>query len=106
MHPVLRDLRDFIKKHALLIRKIRSYRKPCNRISDEDKKFFTDNLWRLPYLSYKVREYHIAYSELRGTPRDKIEKPREDNYPNESNILKIKKEILDKINEQTICSNT
>lgn len=43
-------------------------------------------------LRNSCRCYHIAYCELRGRTRDQIEKPREDNPPNESFIQRIKTE--------------
>lgn len=37
-------------------------------------------------LAWHYRHKHIAYCILRGTPRDKIEQPREGNEPNETLI--------------------
>ena len=37
-----------------------------------------------------VRAHHIAYSELRGVERGKIEKPAKDNPPDEKKITEIK----------------
>jgi len=39
------------------------------------------------------RHRHIAYCELRGTPRERIETPRPDNLPSEALIRKIKEEL-------------
>jgi len=49
--------------------------------------------------SYDARHKHIAYCELRGTERHRIEIPAEDNYPNESYIEQIK----EKHAEKTLC---
>lgn len=51
-------------------------------------------------LKYHFRHTHIAYCELRGRNRDQIEKPAENNKANEKYIEKIKKEILEKYDEQ------
>jgi hypothetical protein len=54
------------------------------------------------------RHHHIAYCELRGRTRDQIEKPREDNKPNEYEINRIKTlyawtpEEIAKYNERNI----
>lgn len=39
------------------------------------------------------RHRHIAYCELRGTPRERIEQPRPDNLPSEALIRKLKEEM-------------
>jgi hypothetical protein len=44
----------------------------------------------LLYMSMDYRHHHIAYCELLGTPRDRIEQPREGNEPQESTIAQIK----------------
>ena len=46
-------------------------------------------------LSNDYRHRHIAYSELRGHTRDQIEKPAEDNLPDEDLISKYKLQILE-----------
>jgi len=46
------------------------------------------------------RHKHIAYCELRGTPRDLIEKPRNNNKPNEDIIQRIKDYYLSLIREK------
>lgn len=40
------------------------------------------------------RHHHIAYCQLWGTPREKIEKPAENNLPNESLIEGIMNEYV------------
>ena len=45
---------------------------------------------RIPILQYDYRHHHIAYCELRGIPRDRIEKPKDKHLPNESYIAQIK----------------
>lgn len=46
--------------------------------------------WQDVYDSIDYRHYHIAYCELRGKTREQIEKPRQDNLPNENKIRNIK----------------
>jgi len=40
---------------------------------------------------HSLRNYHIALSELRGRTRHQIERPRQDNLPDEITIARIKK---------------
>jgi len=49
--------------------------------------------------SVTFRHQHIAYCELRGRTRDQIEKPGEDNEPNEDWITKLKNEWGQEITE-------
>jgi len=52
----------------------------------------------------EYREYHIAYSELRGRTREEIEKPAEGNKPNEELIKKLKK-WYGQPDEETLCAS-
>ena len=47
-------------------------------------------MWQLVLMSRDYRHKHIAYCELRGVPRDRIEKPREGNAPDEAAIARYK----------------
>ena len=61
--------------------------------------------WRdLPDLKYEFRHRHIARCEMIGRTRDQIEKPADNNLPDEKYISKIKIEWENRINE-IICSN-
>lgn len=51
-----------------------------------------------------LRHMHIAYCELRGTPRECIERPAEDNKPNEYLIEKYKQEYGDEYVATTLCA--
>ena len=54
--------------------------------------------WLVEWLQDEFRHYHIAASILRGRTREQIEKPRENNLPNEKRIQQLveKGEILAK----------
>ena len=57
-------------------------------------------------MSYEFRHNHIAYCELRGRTREQIERPGENNLPNEDYITKIKTSWMEKINENVhSCQN-
>lgn len=45
-------------------------------------------------LKYEYRHLHIALCELRGRKREQIEKPADNNRPNETYIEKLKTQIL------------
>ena len=92
MNPI-KKLKQELKDIALTIKTLKQGRKPKNY----DEKIHS-SLWRLDYIRSDYRHKHIAYCELRGTPRHLIETPREDNKPNENKITKIKegwKELID-----------
>lgn len=81
------ELKMKLKEMGLEIRKTRT----------ELKKYQIENggggsvlMCRLNGMKYTCRHHHIAYSELRGKTREQIEKPRENNYANESEIKRIK----------------
>jgi len=50
--------------------------------------------WHLYLLREEYRIIHIAYCELRGTPRERIEQPSENNLPNENRIASYKEAII------------
>lgn len=56
-------------------------------------------------MSYEFRHNHIAYCELRGRSREQIEKPSDNNLPNEDYITKIKTHWMEKINEN-VCTSS
>ncbi len=93
MNPI-RKFKQELKEIALKIKTLKQGRKPKNY----DEKIHSD-LWKLDYIRYDYRHKHIAYCELRGTPREKIETPRDDNSPSEHKITKIKEEWTEKIDE-------
>jgi len=49
-----------------------------------------DKMRTLNGIRYTYRHHHIAYCELRGKTREQIEKPRQYNNPNETEIKRIK----------------
>ncbi len=88
-------LKQWLLARAVEIRETRKIYK------DEQRKSGWSYLaWGLQTMSREYRHHHIAYSELRGKTRDQIEKPRENNLPDEDIIKSIKAEYLD---EQAVC---
>lgn len=96
-----RVVKDRLKKYAIEIREFKNKRKLTNRGNL--------SLWEIEShihkLKYHYRHIHISLCEIRGRKREEIEKPSENNIPNESYISKIKEEILQKVHdEQTLCT--
>ena len=78
-----------MKVWAKGIRHLKSIRK-LNKRGNRDLR---DIEYNIKKLKFEFRHYHIALSEMRGTPRDQIEKPRKNNKPNEKYIERIKDEL-------------
>jgi len=99
MRPKMKELKYWLITHAT---EIRETRKVCK---EKQRKY--GDCWELQqklyYMSKKHRHYHIAYSELRGKNREQIERPREDNLPNEDRIKEIKEKYWDE--PKTICAS-
>jgi len=93
MNPI-KKFKQELKEIALKIKTLKQGRKPKNYDEEIHK-----DLWKLDYIRSDYRHKHIAYCELRETPREKIETPRENNLPNEDKITKIKEGWMELINE-------
>lgn len=64
---------------------------PLNKFKEQQKKLAEEIKKNHDQAdSYRYRHRHIAYCELRGTPREKIELPRENNEPSELLIETVK----------------
>jgi len=84
------ELNKIKEEHKTLAKKIRELKKL--------RKSFTDGyVTGLNQLRYEYRHRHIAYCELGGIERSKIENPREGNKPSEYRIEKYKEEYLDRL---------
>ena len=94
MNPNALELKNNLKE---LAEKIRSYRKETKEFQRKHNGSCNGMQWRLNRLAYEFRHKHIAYCELGGTPREKIENPNEDNMPNEDLILAIKKQCMEEV---------
>ena len=81
-------LKEQIKEKAVQIRKARHNYRELQRA----RKSAYMALWDLQKLQKDFRHHHIAYCELRGRTRDQIEQPRDNNYPDEGAINRIKTE--------------
>lgn len=106
MNPVIKRIKEELKAEAETIKILKQGRKPKNY-----KEEFHRDLWKLPSLRNSYRIQHIAYCEIRGVPRDRIEKPRDNNKPDDQAIKKIKDQWLQELNEfheqrQAICVNS
>jgi hypothetical protein len=78
-------LKSELKELAKEIRYWKSKRKLKNRGNN----LLSDIHIRLRRRKYEFRHRHIAYCELNGRKREKIERPALDNLPNEKYIEKI-----------------
>ena len=83
-------LKQFIKETAQQIRTTRFQYKEAQRNPNASINIVWKLLGQLYRLKRDARHHHIAYCELRGRTRDQIEKPRDNNSPNERLIKEIK----------------
>lgn len=96
--------------YVLYYRKEQVYDYEPKRDYIKEKNVLVNN--RLAYscwdLSEDYRHKHIAWSLLKGTPYDKIEKPHEENQPNWNKIEKYVNEYFKElsITEETLCVNS
>lgn len=94
---MFKEIKERQKERAIKIRELKKSRKldaNGNRVRPLDVIQLD-----IDKLKYEFRHTHIAYCEIRGRKREQIERPAENNLPNESYIEKIKKEILKQIEE-------
>ena len=84
-------LKAYKKKTAEEIRTTRLQYKEAQRTKEP-----ITTIWKLlaqlNRLKYEYRHHHIAYCELRGRTRDRIERPNDKHQPNESYINEIKEQ--------------
>lgn len=99
------QIKNELKKQALIIRRGKFLRKPNNRleVTKEDKElFYYDSSyydeWKIKLHSRKYRNMHIAYCQFfNNTLYSRIETPKMNNKPNEMLIDKYKTEWASKI---------
>jgi hypothetical protein len=98
------DLRQELKDLALYI-KVTKHNSRCNPTNGR-KTLPTDKLnpnikCSTMFASYEYRHKHIVISLMRGKTREQIEKPKENNLPNEKYI----EQLLEKYAtvEQVVC---
>jgi hypothetical protein len=95
MNEQMKELKDLVKSQAA---ELKAY-KPQVKNRQRTGKYPTGQCTLLSKKD-EARHHHIAYSELRGRERHEIEKPREDNLPNESYIRRIKEKYA-----QVVCDS-
>ena len=98
------DLKQELKDLALYI-KVTKYNSRCNSTNNR-KTLPTDKLnpninCSTVFASYEYRHKHIVISLMRGKTREQIEKPKENNLPNEKYISQLLETYATV--EQTIC---
>lgn len=87
----IKELKQLLKEKASYIHNEREAARGFKREGDGLNAHHIHN--RLSYINGPdYRCYHIAYCELRGRSREQIEKPRENNLPNQYKIDQIKKQ--------------
>ncbi len=115
MKSIFKEIKEEIKEIGKKIRELKDERNTLFRESHleitngqlcQEKISKASRIqWRdLPSLKYEFRHKHIARCEMMGRKREQIEKPANNNLPNESYISDIKKEWTERINE-VICSD-
>ena len=85
MNPKLLELKALLKETAARIKDEKRENKEYQRANNGCMCYFGAS-------SEYFRHHHIAYCELRGRTRDQIERPAENNLPNEAWIARIKAE--------------
>lgn len=90
MGPKMLKLKQWLKEQASAIKETKKKHKENQRLRNDNSL-----MGSLFVASRNYRHHHIAYSELKGRTRDQIEKPRQDNLPNEEKIQEIKERYTD-----------
>jgi hypothetical protein len=89
----LSDLKQYLRETAFSIKTNKPIVKAGPRgTSYEEIRSFWEFVHKISNERVAFRHHLIAYCELRKMPREKIEKPAENNKPNESWIEAIKKD--------------
>ena len=88
------ELKNYLKAKAQEIRENRAEYKRQQR--EDGYSYMKEDV---EALSYDYRNHHIAYSEMRGRTRDQIERPGENNEPDELWIENIKAEYTEPVEE-------
>ena len=95
---MFKEIKEKLKNYAVQIRDLKSKRKLQNR----GKLKLSEIELKIVQLKYHFRHIHIALCEIRGRKREEIEKPAIYNPANQNYIDQIKKEILQKIEDEKI----
>jgi hypothetical protein len=88
----LYDLKQYLKQTAFAIKANKPLLKHRDCSSMEKLKQYWDLMYQVQALRRSFRHHLIAYCELRGMARDRIEKPAQNNLPNEEAVDAVKKE--------------
>lgn len=87
---MFKGIKEKLRNYAVEIRRLKNTRKLKNR----GKRDLSDIQIDINRLKYEFRHLHIAYCELRGRKRERIENPSIYNIPNQKYIDSIKKEFI------------
>jgi len=90
MKPHIKKLKSELKTLVQTIRESKAQFKEAQRTGQPIWKSLAD----LSRAKYEYRHKHIVRCILRGTPREKIEQPKEENKPSEKYIEKLIAEVL------------
>lgn len=93
--------RKYLKETGIEIRSQKNLRK--------EEKRGNLSLWsiesKIQKLKYEYRHHHISLCEMRGRTRDQIEKPSENNLPNQKYIDQITEKLLKEYDDQQAIRN-
>jgi hypothetical protein len=94
--PNLKELKALLKQMAEDLKKGKlGFKNYCrNGFKTENDLYKNMGSWSIFKMKHEFRHMHIAYCELRGRIRSQIEKPSENNMPDEAYINKIKEKYL------------
>ena len=115
MKPIYKEIKEEVKEIGKKIRELKDERNTLFReshyyviggIVNQEKTSRASTIqWKdLPELKKEFRHKHIARCEMMGRTRDQIERPAENNQPDEKYIAQIKEKWMVRINE-AICSD-
>lgn len=89
--PNLRDLKEYLKLTAFSIKANKPLTKGSYDSSSYEKiRAHWELVGKIQDMRREFRHHLVAYCEMRGLSRERIEKPADNNRPNEDRIREIK----------------
>ena len=93
---VMKEIKEQLKGWATKIRQLKDTRK----IDKRGDRQLSDIEYDIHRLKWQFRHWHIVCSELRGRTREQIERPRENNLPDQRLIDSIKQDITERLGKE------
>jgi hypothetical protein len=96
-HKLFLELKELLKSKAVVIKQAKIALKNAAKAGESYGAF----QYKVLEEKREFRHHLIAYCEMKGMARERIEKPAENNLPNEAYIAKIKEQYTPKLEEVT-----